>query len=59
MPKIVRSGITRGYEWDEAEDGSRVVMKDGKVICVQPSPEAMMQWVNEQSVQRRRDSDGG
>jgi hypothetical protein len=46
MPKI--SGIYRGYDFDEAEDGSCVVMKDGKVISVHPSPEAMRQWVNEQ-----------
>ena len=46
MPKI--SGIYRGYEYDEAEDGSHVVMKDGKVICVQSSHETMMKWVNEQ-----------
>ena len=48
MPKIVRSGITGGYDWDEAEDGSRIVTKNGKVICVQPSAEAMRQWVDEQ-----------
>ena len=35
MPKIVSSGITGGYEFDEVEDGSHVVKKDGKVICVQ------------------------
>lgn len=35
MPKI--SGIYRGYEYDEAEDGSHVVMKDGKVnACNRP-----------------------
>jgi hypothetical protein len=39
MPKIVSSGITGGYEFDEVEDGSCVVKKDGKVICVQPSHE--------------------
>jgi hypothetical protein len=52
MPKIVSSGILGGYDWDEAEDGSCVVMKDGKVICVQPSPEAMRQWVMEQRHKR-------
>jgi hypothetical protein len=48
MPKIVSSGITGGYHFDEAEDGTYTIMEDGKVICVQPSFKAMMEWVNEQ-----------
>jgi hypothetical protein len=48
MLKIVNSGILGGYDFDEVEDGSCIVKKNGKVICTLPSREKLRQWVMEQ-----------
>jgi hypothetical protein len=46
--KVVRSGITGGYEFDELADGNCVVRKDGQELCIQPTIEAMRKYIDAQ-----------
>jgi hypothetical protein len=44
-PKIIRSGRIGCYDFHQIADGSCVIKRHGFLICVQPSAEAMRQWV--------------
>jgi hypothetical protein len=43
--KTRNSGITGGFDYDEMEDGSCIISKDGVIVSTQPSLAAMRQWV--------------
>jgi hypothetical protein len=47
MSRILNSGIYRGYDYEETENGSYVISSNGKKVSTQPSHEAMKQWVDD------------
>jgi hypothetical protein len=47
MSKILNSGIYRGFDYEETENGSYVISSSGNKVSTQPSLEAVTQWVDD------------
>jgi hypothetical protein len=47
MSKILNSGIYRGFDYEETENGSYVISSSGNRVSTQPSLEAVTKWVDD------------